>query len=139
MLAARPAAFGNDVAMKRRHIRIDDRLEDDDTVVVRGGELGADEIRADALRSYVVYGTYAISVFALRDVTFHELAQESPLVRFDRATLMKVGAIRAVGLRLEATGRDPRHYSIEFDDLDEGVDLLRRCEHNIVVNPYNLK
>jgi len=65
------------------------------------------------------------------------MAQQVPLVHFDRLTLVKAGVIRAVGLRLEATGRNPRHFDITFDELDDGVGRLCRCEHVVVDNPYH--
>ena len=51
-------------------------------------------------------------------------------------TLIKAGAIRGVGLRLEPTGRNPRHFDITFDQLDEGIDHLCGCEHKAVANPF---
>ena len=59
---------------KQRHIRPDDRLDDDDTIVIRGGDLNPDIVRADALRYHSIYGEYGISVFAARDATVDELA-----------------------------------------------------------------
>lgn len=70
-------------------------------------------------------------------MTVDELAQHVPLVRFGQLTLMTVATLRAAGLRLEPTGRNPRHYDISFDDLDEGVARLVRCEHQTFVNPYH--
>jgi len=42
------------------------------------------------MRRCSIYGVYGISVFAVRDVTVDELAQQVPLVRFDRLSLVKV-------------------------------------------------
>lgn len=122
---------------KQRHIRPDDRLEDDDVVVVRGGTLEPGLLRSDAERYHSVYGDYGISVFAARDVAVDELAQQLPLVRFEVLTLVRVGALRAYGFRLEPTGRNPRHFTVEFDQLEVGVETLRRCEHRSWVNPYH--
>lgn len=91
-------AAGTIVDMKQRHVRVGDELDDDVTVVVRGGELDAELLHDDALRNYSIYGTYGISVFAVRDMTIDELAQHAPLVRFDRLTLMTVGTLRAAGV-----------------------------------------
>jgi hypothetical protein len=113
-----------------------DALADDEDVVVRGGELDPVVVPQDAQRNHEVYGAYGISVFAVRGMTFDEMAQQAPLVRFGRLTLVKAGVIRAAGLRLEPTGRNPRHFDITFDLLDEVVDRLCRCEHEVVVNPY---
>lgn len=123
--------------MKQRFVRVGDELRDDDTVVVRGGELDAESLHADALRNHAAYGTYGISVFAVRDLALDDLAQQPPLVRFELLTLMRAGAIRAARLRLEPTGRNPRHYDISFDVLDEGIAALLRCEHWVWVNPYH--
>ena len=123
--------------MKERYLRLGDELADDESVVVRGGELDRAVLRADALRNHAIYGTYGISVFAVRDLTLDELAQLPPLVRFGRLTIMTAGVLREAGLRLEPTGRNPRHFDVCFNDLDEGVDRLCGCEHRIVSNPYH--
>jgi len=68
---------------KQRHIRPGDRLADDDTIVIRGGDLDPYIVRVDAMRYHSIYGEYGISVFAARDVTVDELAQQAPLVRFE--------------------------------------------------------
>jgi hypothetical protein len=70
--------------MKLRRLRDRDVLEDGDIVLVRGGDLDPDILRADAARYYSIYGVYGISVFAVRGATVEELAQQAPLVRFDR-------------------------------------------------------
>jgi hypothetical protein len=122
---------------KQRHLRPGDTLDDDDVVVVRGGELDADVLRADAERYFAVYGSYGISVFAARGVTVEELAQHPPLVRFAILTLVRVGVLRAAGFTLEATGRNPQHFTVAFDDLELGVELLHGCEHQRWNNPYH--
>ena len=52
--------------MKQRFVRTGDELADSVTVVVRGGDLDPVVLRADALRNHGIYGTYGISVFAVR-------------------------------------------------------------------------
>jgi hypothetical protein len=123
--------------VKQRLIREGDELADDESVVVRGGELNASDLRADATRHQVIYGTYGVSVFAIRDTTFDELAQQSPLVRFELLTLITAGVLRGASLRLEPTGRNSRHFTIAFDDLEDGVARLCGCEHQVRVNPYH--
>ena len=103
---------------KERYRRPGDTLDDDETVVIRGGELDRQLLRDDALRNHAIYGVFGISVFALRDATVDELAQQTPMVRFETLTLITVGALRAAGLALEPTGRNPRHFDVVFDDLD---------------------
>jgi hypothetical protein len=122
---------------KQRHVRPGDHLDDDDTVVIRGGDLDPDLLRADAERYHAIYGEYGISVFAARDATVDELAQQAPLVRFEILTLIRVGALLAAGFRLLPTGRNPRHFTVAFDDLDRGVEALEVCEHRSWTNPYH--
>ncbi len=129
--------LGHDERVKRRHLRIGDELSDATAVVVRGGLLDSTLLRDDALRNHSIYGTYGVSVFAVRDLTVDELMQLAPLIRFPHVTVVRVGALRAAGLRLEPTGRNPRHYDIAFDDLAEGVRRLCGCEHDVVANPYH--
>lgn len=123
--------------MKLRRLRDGDVLNDVDTVLVRGGELESDALREDAVRYHSIYGTYGISVFAIRGLTLDELAQEVPLVRFGRLTLLTVRDILNTGMRLEPTGRNPHHYTIGFDDLDDGVRGLVACPRQVVLNAYH--
>ena len=122
---------------KRRFTREGDRLDDDDTIVIRGGRLDPATLRADAERYHGIYGEYGISVFAVRDATVDELAQAVPLVRFKTLTLLRVGALRDAGFRLEATGKNPQHFTVAFDELDRGVHALTACEHRSWSNPYH--
>ena len=110
--------------MKLRRLRDGDVLEDGDVVLVRGGDLDPDILSEDAVRSHSIYGVYGISVFAVRDATIDELAQQAPLIRFDRLSLLTVRDVLAMGMRLEPTGRNPRHFTVGFDDLGSGVQRL---------------
>jgi len=123
--------------MKLRRLRDGDVLENGDIMLMRGGDLDPDILRADAMRYHSIYGTYGISVFALRDVTVDELAQQVPLVRFDRLTVLHVRDVLTAGMRLEPTGRNPCHYTVGFDDLDDGVRRLVGCPRQVVPNAYH--
>jgi hypothetical protein len=122
--------------VKLRRLRDGGVIEDGNTVLVRGGELDPDLLRADALRYNGVYGSYGISVFAVRGTTLDEMAQQVPLVRFARLALIRAAEVRKASLRLEPTGRNPLHYTIGFDDLDQGVGALVGCRHQVVPNRY---
>jgi hypothetical protein len=122
---------------KKRHVRDGDRLDDDATIVIRGGVLDPATLRADTLRYHDIYGEYGISVFATRDTTVDELAQSVPLVRFETLTLVRVGVLRAAGFRLDPTGRNPQHFTVAFAELNRGVEALVSCEHLNLMNPYH--
>jgi hypothetical protein len=123
--------------MKLRRLRDGDVLEDGDVVLVRGGDLDPDILRADAARYHSIYGVYGISVFAIRNTTVDELAQQAPLVRFHRLSLLRVRDVLAAGMRLEPTGRNPRHFTVGFDDLEGGIRRLASCPHQVVPNAYH--
>ena len=36
-------------------------------------------------------------------------------------------------MRLEPTGRNPRHYTVSFDDLEDGVQRLVSCPHQVML------
>ncbi len=122
--------------MKMRFVRSDQSLGGDD-MVVRGGQLDPEIVRADARRMFDVYGVFGVSVFAVRDVTLDELAQQPPLVRFAQLTLLRVGALRSSGLELEPTGRNLYHFTIVMDELERGVDALCACVRETWENPYH--
>jgi hypothetical protein len=103
---------GHNPAMKLRRLRDGDVLENGDVVLVCSGHFVPDILSGDAVRYYSVYGTYGISVFAFRDATVDELAQQVPLVRFGSLALLKVGDVLAAGMRLEPAGRNSRHYTV---------------------------
>ena len=40
-------------------------------------------------------------------------------------------------MRLEPTGRNPRHYTLSFGDLEDGVHRLASCPHQVMQNAYH--
>ncbi|NOX29367.1 MAG: hypothetical protein GXP35_04870 [Actinobacteria bacterium] len=123
--------------MKQRFIREGDSIDDDSELVLRGGDLDPTLIRSDAQRMYDIYGSYGISVFALRGATLAELARQPPLVRFAVLSLITARTISAAGLRLEATGRNRRHFTLILGDLELGIKALAACGYRSVQNPYH--
>lgn len=83
----------------------------------------------------LIYGIYGISVFAVRDTTLDELAQNPPMVRFGQVTLSRVGELRSAELRVDPTGRNPLH-TVVFDELDTGIARLCQTKHDVWENPY---
>ncbi len=59
------------------------------------------------------------------------------MVRFEILTLVRVGDPLAAGFRLEPTGRNTRHFTVAFDDLERGVEALEACEHRSWQHPYH--
>jgi len=51
--------------------------------------------------------------------------------------MLKVRDLLAAGMRLEPTGRNPRHYTVSFDDLQDGVQRLVSCPYQIMPNAYH--
>lgn len=113
--------------MKLRRLRDGDVLENGDIVLIRGGDLDPDILCADAARYHSIHGVHGISVLAVRDVSVDELARQVPLVRFDRPSLLKVRDVLAAGMRLELTGRNPRHYTVLRGSEDKNRHLIGRA------------
>jgi hypothetical protein len=65
------------------------------------------------------------------------MAQQVPLVRFGRMTIITARELAGYGLRLEPAGRNPRRYTVRFDDLEWGVKALAICAREVVTNPYH--
>lgn len=89
------------------------------------------------MRYHNVYGSYGISVFAARDATLDELAQQVPLVRFARLTLIKVAAVVA-SCTERARIADSRHAvrAIIAPGLATvgAEELLQRAVDNLIAN-----
>ena len=71
-----------------------------------------------------------------------DLPRQVPLVRFDRLSLLKVRDVLAAGMRLEPTGRNPRHYAVSWEPQPQlAADLLREKETDWtgVTNPQAVK
>ncbi|HEY1641214.1 MAG TPA: hypothetical protein VGG35_11040, partial [Streptosporangiaceae bacterium] len=75
--------------------------------------------------------------FAVRGQSLDELAQQTPLVRYPLLTMLTARDLIDGGLRLEPTGRNPRHFTVGFDDLSEGVKGLMGCDGRTMTNPYH--
>jgi len=112
-----------------------ERLPDESLIVVRGGALEAEAIRADAERTFRRFGERGISVFAA--TTADELAAlgQTLLRRYEVLTVTTAGSIRRAGLELRATFRRP-HYTVMLPDSIADTDRLLRCENEQRMNPY---
>jgi hypothetical protein len=106
---------------------------DDALFVVRGGELAAETLRRDAIRTFRRFGEYGVSVLgAPTEEDIDELA--GGLLRsFEILTVVTAGALRRSGIELRPTFRRP-HYTVMLPDLDEDVFRLIRCDNERRVN-----
>lgn len=52
-------------------------------------------------------------------------------------TLITARTLLGAGLRLEATGRNPLHYDVAFDDLELGAETILSCDRVTWPNPYH--
>jgi hypothetical protein len=50
---------------------------------------------------------------------------------------MTVRTIRALGLQLEPTGRNRRHYTLTLRSLDDDIEALVSADHHVWINPYH--
>jgi hypothetical protein len=90
---------------KRRHLREGDRLDDDDIVVIRGGDLDPDVVRADALRYHAIYGDYGISVVDIEQSEAHRTVKLDTLERVADALGCEVVYFLVPHMSLEETVR----------------------------------
>ncbi len=92
----------------------------DAVVVVRGGMNGLDPatVTRTASRSLDAMGFLGVSVFLALDQSAGELCGSlDEIVRYRQVRMSTVGAVRAAGFALLATGDRP-HFDIVLPDLD---------------------
>ena len=113
-----------------------EQLADDALVVVRGGDLDADTIRADAIAARTLGSASTGSPCSRRrtSAALDGLARDR-LAQFDMLVLMTAGAIRRAGLELRPTFRRP-HFTIMLPDLDRDIASLLQCDNVRRTNPY---
>jgi hypothetical protein len=56
----------------------------------------------------------------------------------DEVIVIRGGELDPAVVRSDALrGRNPRHFTVAFDDLDKGVEALCSCKHLVWQNPYH--
>ncbi len=87
----------------------------------------------------VLHGFFGVSVFLAIGMTVEELVRRTAELSADRYKQLRtttVGAVRAAGLRLLATGEWP-HYDVVLPDLtNASVDAFRDCFGPPFPNPH---
>jgi hypothetical protein len=126
--------MSSDELPKKRRARRGETVPEAASLVVRGDLLDPEELRADALDNFDVYGFFGVSVFAevggvdLGWIATHKLARAEWLVVF------RTGDVLDAGLELWDTGQSP-HYDVVHEDVDELVRRLVACPHRMILNP----
>lgn len=108
-------------------------------LIVRGGTLDPDLLRADAVRfrrRYRRWGRYGISAYFAADDEEIDVLCKTRLERFGTVAVFYVSALNAAGMEVVPTFRRP-HATLAHADLDVLVDGLRSCEHRILNNRYH--
>jgi hypothetical protein len=103
-----------------------DELPPDDTVVViRGGEMNSEFVRASAQDAFDDFGVFSISVSLTLDKSVEELCStDKRISRYGKVRLSTAGRLRELGFALLPT-LDRPHYDVVLPDLDhETLDRL---------------
>lgn len=112
-----------------------EQLADDSLVVIRGGLLDPELLRADAQRTFRRFGEHGVSVLAALTEADLDLLGRTVLRRYEQITVTTAGAIRRAGLELRPTFRRP-HYTVMLPDLDADVERLAGCENEQRANRH---
>lgn len=115
-------------------------VHDDNLFVVRGDELDASVLAEDASRfheRFIEWGRFGISAFQATNESEIDVICQTRLVRFASVVVFRRAHLEMVGVEIVPTFRRP-HVTLCHEQLDELVTRLRRCEHRVLPNPYNV-
>jgi hypothetical protein len=125
--------------MVKQRLRRGDPPPRDDAMVLRGGDLTLDLLRATALTNHAVYGFYGISVWVVTDDLAEAAVAGTKLRGASAVTRLVVADVRAVGIDLWDTGQAP-HYDLVYGDgqnLDELISRVLAVPHAVVDNAHH--
>ena len=111
----------------------------DDAVVVIRGEDPTAVLRADARRfrrRFPDWNRYGLSGFVARDAGEVDALCETRLIEWTRVRTFRRLALEAAGIEVVPTFRTP-HVTLAHAELDELLERLSDCEHEILENPYH--
>ena len=113
-------------------------IPNDALLVVRGDELDAEILRADARRfrrRFVGWDRFGVSALvATNDAEVLTLC-ESRLERFPLVVVYRRLDLETAGLEVVPTFRTP-HVTLAHQDLEALVTVLLTCEHRVLENPH---
>jgi hypothetical protein len=107
-------------------------------LVVRGDELDAEILRADARRfrrRFDAWDLFGVSALVATNDTEVFALCESRLERFPLVVVYRRADLEAAGLEVIPTFRTP-HVTLAHQDLEALVTVLLTCEHRVLENPH---
>lgn len=110
-----------------------------DAVVLRGGALDRDVLRADAETNYAVYGFYGLSVWAPADAAGEDVLLATKLLKSRIVRRFLVADLIAGGLELWDTGQSP-HYDLVYlrdGGVDDLVAAVIATHSTTLINPHH--
>lgn len=113
-------------------------IPDDVLLVVRGDELDAVRLRADASRfhrRYGAWGRFGLSGFLAKNDPEILALCESRLERFSTLVIYRRSDVQAAGIEIVPTFRTP-HVTLAHPNLELLVAGLLTCRHRMLRNPY---
>jgi hypothetical protein len=111
----------------------------DDAVVVIRGEDPTAVLTTDARRfrrRFPDWNRYGLSGFVARDAGEVDALCETRLIEWTRVRTFRRSALEAAGIEVVPTFRTP-HVTLAHAELDELLQRLSGCEHDILENPYH--
>jgi hypothetical protein len=108
-------------------------------LVVRGDELDAEVIRADAARfrrRFPAWGRFGVSAFVAADEDEIDALCETKLRAWSTVIVFGSAELDRAGIEVVPTFRVP-HVTLADPSLDALTEKLLLCDHRIVVNPYH--
>jgi hypothetical protein len=113
-------------------------IPEDALLVVRGDELDAEILRADARRfrrRFDAWNRFGVSALVATDNIEVLALCESRLERFPLVVVYRRSHLEADGLEVVPTFRTP-HVTLAHENLEALVTVLVTCEHRVFENPH---
>ncbi len=87
-------------------------------------------------RRFPDWNRFGVSGFLARDAAEVDALCETRLIEWTRVRTFRREALEAAGIEVVPTFRTP-HVTLAHAELDELLQRLSDCEHNILENPYH--
>ena len=87
-------------------------------------------------RRFLDWNRYGVSGFVARDAGEVDALCETRLIEWTRVRTFRRSALEAAGIEVVPTFRTP-HVTLAHAELDELLQRLSDCEHDILENPYH--